>query len=88
MNIEIWEEYDENEYERKFHEDKYIKLSKDHTFINSQINHPDIDYLNSINKKIGIKGKVLDLAGGSGFLTASISKLQNVEEVIMIEIQM
>ena len=33
MNIEVWEEYTENEFERKFHEEKYIKLSNDINFI-------------------------------------------------------
>ncbi len=86
MDITIWEEYVENEYERKFHEQKYINLSKDEHFINSQITHTDIEYINFIDKNIGIKGKVLDLAGGSGFLTGALSKLDNVEEVTMIEI--
>ena len=86
MEIEVWEEYSENEYERKFHEEKYINLSKDNTYINKQINHPDIQYVDYIDKQIGISGKVLDLAGGSGFITGALSKLKNVEEVTMIEI--
>ena len=86
MNITVWEEYVENEYERKFHQQKYINLSKDENFINKQINHRDIEYIKLINEKIGIKGRVLDLAGGSGFLTGALSKLENVEEVVMIEI--
>lgn len=86
MHIELWEDYTENEFERKFHEEKYIKLSNDINFINSQIHHPDIKHIEYIDKTIGIKGKVLDLAGGSGFITGAISKLKNVDEVTMVEI--
>lgn len=86
MEIKVWEDYTENDFERKFHEEKYMKLSKDDNFINSQIKHSDINYLKYIDTYIGIKGKVLDLAGGSGFISGALSKLPNVEEVTMIEI--
>lgn len=86
MEIEVWEDYTLNEFEKKFHEEKYMKLSKDNNFINSQIYHNDLKYIEYIDNIIGIKGKVLDLAGGSGFMAGALSKLQNVEEVTMIEI--
>ena len=83
MDIEFWEKDEVPVFENHFHEDIHIKRSKDINYLKSQ--NSQNQYFDWIVKNYNIHGRVLDLAGGSGYLTSKLSKLKEVKEVYLLE---
>jgi SAM-dependent methyltransferase len=85
MKIINWEKDQIQDFEKEFHDDIYYRRSKDKDYIIGQSRNNNLTYLEWIKKKYKIKGKILDLGGGSGYLTAELSKIKEVEEVWLLE---
>lgn len=84
MEIIYWEKENLPKFEKEFHENLHLKRSKG-SYVKTQKKNGNLKYFDFIKKNYKIHGRVLDLAGGSGYLTSALSKIENVTEVYLLE---